>query len=344
MLTVYTLDESEQWDLVVRSFREYDVYWLSGYVKGFQIHGDGEPLLFFFESNITRAVNVVMKRDIARDRHFAGLIPDNEYFDFATPYGYGGWIIEGPDTEELFTAYELWCQQNGIISEFVRFHPMITNHEACKNFYEVNQLGEVVHMDLSSPSEILANMVRECRNRIRKAEKDGVKIYNSRTPEVFETFQSIYNCTMNSVNADPYYYFDKEYYHSVLEDLRDNAQVFYAVKDNVVIAASIILTANDRMNYHFSGRLQAFSLYAPMNLLLYKAALWGFANGYSTFHLGGGVGSNKDSLFKFKRKFYKKELNRFYIGKKVYDGEKYNELMGLRNNLLNCNFFPKYRA
>ena len=49
MLTVYGLEQSEQWDAIVRSFREYDVYWLSGYVKAFQIHGDGEPLLFFYE-------------------------------------------------------------------------------------------------------------------------------------------------------------------------------------------------------------------------------------------------------------------------------------------------------
>ena len=32
VLTVYTLEQSEQWDTVVRSFKEYDVYWLSGYV------------------------------------------------------------------------------------------------------------------------------------------------------------------------------------------------------------------------------------------------------------------------------------------------------------------------
>ena len=47
-ITVYTLEQAEQWDTVVRSFNNYDIYWLSGYVKAFQIHGDGEPLLFLF--------------------------------------------------------------------------------------------------------------------------------------------------------------------------------------------------------------------------------------------------------------------------------------------------------
>lgn len=344
MLTVYSLEQAEQWDLIVRSFKEYDVYWLSGYVKAFQTHGDGKPLLFFFENDTTRGINVLMRRDIADDGHFNGKVPEKKYYDLATPYGYGGWIIEGEETEELFAAYESWCLENGIVSEFVRFHPMLKNHEACKNFYNVIELGEVVHMDLTSPSVIWANMVRECRNRIRKALKNGVRIYNGRTPEIYETFRKIYHCTMDAVKADQYYYISEAVCQSFLEDLSDNAQVFFAVKDKVVIGATIILTANGRINYHFSGRLQEYSLWAPMNLLLYNVALWGYANGYKTFYLGGGVGSKEDSVIKFKRKFYKGKLNRFYIGEKVYDREKYFALLSLRDEVVDSGFFPAYRA
>ena len=95
-MEVITIEQSEQWDTVVRSFENYDVYWLSGYVKAFQIHGDGEPLLFHYEKNGTRGINVVMKRDVAKDVRLTGLIEVGKYFDFATPYGYGGWIIEVP--------------------------------------------------------------------------------------------------------------------------------------------------------------------------------------------------------------------------------------------------------
>ena len=151
MITVYTLNDFEQWDNAVRSFRDYDVYWLSGYVKAFQIHGDGEPLLFYYDDGTTCGINVVMKRDIAKDTHFKGSIPENHYFDISTPYGYGGWIIEGENTDKLFAAYENWNRRNGIISEFVRFHPLIRNYEKCKDFYEVIQLGKVVHMNLDDP-------------------------------------------------------------------------------------------------------------------------------------------------------------------------------------------------
>jgi len=125
MLKVFTVDQREQWDAIVRSFKEYDVYWLSGYVKAFELHGDGKATLFFYEDENTRGINVVMTRDIARDVHFSGKLPEGQYFDFATPYGYGGWIIEGEKTEKLFAEYRDWVDKHGIISEFVRFHPMV---------------------------------------------------------------------------------------------------------------------------------------------------------------------------------------------------------------------------
>lgn len=347
MLAVYTLEQAEQWDAVVRSFKQHDAYWLSGYVKAFQIHGDGEPLLFYYEDACIRGINVVMKRDVAKDKHFAGKIPEGQFFDFATPYGYGGWIVEGEvvsaNTEKMFQAYTAWLKKNGIISEFVRFHPMLKNHEACQDFYEVIQLGEVVHMDLSSREGIWENIISKNRNMIRKAIKNDVKIFNGRFPEIYRQFRSIYNGTMDKDNADEYYYFGEEFYQSCLEDLPQNAQMFWAEKDGKVIAASIMLMTNGRMNYHLSGSLREYSSLAPTNLLLYEAALWGCANGYKTLYLGGGVGSGEDSLFKFKRAFYKGDLNRFYIGKRIFCQEKYDLLLQMREPI-DSGFFPKYRA
>ena len=343
LLTVYTLDQSEQWDSVVRSFRDHDVYWLSGYVRAFRIHGDGEPMLFCVRHGDTRGITVAMKRDVALDPRFSGLLPAGEYFDLATPYGYGGWLIEGEDRDELFSEYAAWLHERGIISEFVRFHPMLGNHEYCRGFYEVVPLGEVVHMELSSPETIWNNLTSKNRNMIRKAQKNGVRIYNGRFPAIFEEFRTIYNGTMDKDRADDYYYFKPEFYASVLEDLPHNGQVFWAEKDGRIIAASIILMANHRMNYHLSGSLREYGSLAPGNLILYEAALWGCANGYGTFYLGGGVGSGEDSLFKFKRSFFRGELNRFCIGKRICDGDRYAQLVKLRE-CGSSSFFPLYRA
>ena len=343
MLTVYTLDQPEKWDAIVRSFAGHDVYWLSGYVKAFRIHGDGEPLLFHYDDGATRGINVVMKRDIAKDSRFAGRFPEGQWFDFATPYGYGGWLVEGGNPSALFDAYRDWVERNGIVSEFVRFHPLAKNHEACREFYEVIQLGEVVHMDLSSPATIWDNCSSKNRNVIRKAMKNGVRIYNGRFPEIFGTFKKIYDATMDKDHAEAYYYFGDGFYKSLLEDLPWNSQVFFAEKDGQVISAAIMIGANGRLNYHLSGSLREFGHLAPGNLLLLSAALWGCANGFKTLYLGGGGGSGEDSLFKFKRAFFKGELNRFHIGKRIHAPAKYDELLALRG-AIESNYFPQYRA
>lgn len=346
MITTFTTEYSEKWDSVVKTFRDTDVYWLSGYVKAFEIHGDGKAILFYYDDGSVRAINVVMKRDIATDTRFKGKIPENTYFDLATPYGYGGWLIEGTDKASLFDEYEKWCFENNIISEFVRFHPVIGNHAGVEEYYNVIKLGHTVAMNLETDEVIWDNLTSKNRNMIRKAQKNNIEIRSENSAEIYGKFIEIYNGTMDKDKADSYYYFKREFYDSILNDLPGNSQVFYAVLEEKVIATSIMLWENGRMNYHLSGSLREYSSLAPSNLLLYEAARWGCANGCKTLHLGGGVGSGEDSLFKFKKAFYRGDdlINTFCIGKKVFNKDKYDELVNIRSDIKNRSFFPEYRG
>lgn len=345
MLSIYSLGEYQDWDSKVCSFSNYDIYWLSGYVKAFQIHGDGDPLLFYYQNAETRAINVVMKRDVALDAHFKDKLIPNTFFDFSSPYGYGGWLIDGKETAQLFIEYMQWCRENGIVSEFTRFHPVLENHIEVAGYYDIVTLGNTVTLDLASPEVIWANLTSQNRNKIRKAKKNDVKIYHGHYPEIYEIFREIYNSTMDKDNADEYYYFKNDFYKSILEELSQNAQVFYADYYGKIIAVSIMLMANGRMNYHLSGSLREYSNLAPINLLLYEAALWGCANGCKTFYLGGGVGSKDDNLYVFKKSFYRGgNFHKFYIGKKIFNQEMYDQLVGMRDEVSADGYFPEYRA
>lgn len=350
-LRILTLTESEEWDNIVRSFKLYDTYYLSGYAKSFHIHGDGEPLLFYYNDNIVKGISVSMKRNIMMDPRFKGVPNKGEFFDLATPYGYGGWLIEylandvKGSIDQLFQDYETWCLKNNIVSEFVRFHPMLGNYSSSEEFFDVIPFGEVVAIDLTSPDIIWRNITSKNRNVIRKAVKNNVKIYYGRHPNIYKEFRAIYDLTMDKDDADEYYYFGDSFYNSICEDLPENAQVFWAEKDGVIIAASIMLECNGFMNYHLSGSLKEYNSLAPTNLLLYKAALWGCEHGFRTLYLGGGVGSAEDSLFKFKRSFYKGDLYRFHVGHKIFDVDAYRELTMLRfGSIKDNNFFPAYRG
>lgn len=349
MLVVYTVEQAEEWDSVVSSFENYDVYYLSGYVKAFQVHGDGEPLLIYWEDNGAKAINVVMKRDVAYDVLLKDKIKDKHFFDFTTPYGYGGWLTEGDISfGQLYSEYSDWCVKNDVVSEFLRFHPLLENEKNVDGHYEVVPLGETIAMDLISEDEIWKAITSKNRNSIRKAQKNNVKICVGISEELLEQFRHIYDATMDKDHADKYYYFSEDFYKSVLEDLGDNATIFYAVFEERIIAAAIMIMANGRMNYHLSGTVKEYQYLAPTNLLLYEAAIWGCRNGYKTLYLGGGVGSREDSLFKFKKSFNRNEGHRFYIGKKIFNQTAYNELLKVRfgdsYSEKVVNFFPAYRS
>ena len=95
MIKIIGLSKQEEWDSIVRSFRNYDVYYLSGYVRPFMLHGDGDPCLLYAEGDSWRAIYVYMKR-----KTFVEGV-----YDAITPYGYGGILFDGEYTQEDLRSF-----------------------------------------------------------------------------------------------------------------------------------------------------------------------------------------------------------------------------------------------
>ena len=47
---ILDINRVQEWNELVTSFKQYDQYYLNGYVKGFSIHGDGTPLLIYLKN------------------------------------------------------------------------------------------------------------------------------------------------------------------------------------------------------------------------------------------------------------------------------------------------------
>ena len=345
MLAVYTLNDASKWDEIVKSFKKHDIYYLSGYARGFYLHGDGEPLLFYYEDEKLRAINVVMKRDIAKDDHFKDKLEEGIYFDLATPYGYGGWLLEGDGSKNLlFAEYQSWCRNNSIISEVIRFHPVIGNQEEVRDIYDVMDLGKTVAIPLTNRDDIWNNFSSNNRRHIRKAIKEGVEIHKGFSEELLATFKEVYNITMDRDTATDYYYFKKPFYDSIRDDLEDYCDIYYATYQDKIIAVSLMLRCNGYLSYHLSGSLKEYGILSATSLLLFETAAWGSENGYHSLHLGGGVGSREDSLYTYKKAFYKGDGLQYSIGKMIFDQDKYAELTKMRERIERDNYFPLYRA
>ncbi len=348
MIEAISLEDSEKWDTVVRSFKDYDVYYLSGYVKAFWVHGDGEPLLLHFLGDKTRAINVVMKRDIGKYERLSSFVEEETYFDFTTPYGYGGFLIEGEDTEQLDAEYTDYCRNHHVVSEVVRFHPLLGNQQKAGAIYDTVCLGKTVAIDTGAPEIIWQNFTSKNRNMVRKAQKSGLKTYWTRDVGIIGTFMEIYNATMDKDQAAEYYYFGREFYESILNDLKYNAMWFYTKSEQEIAAISIFLFANGKMHYHLSASRKEYRHMAPTNLLLYEAARWAGENRCGILHLGGGLGAACDNLYSFKKAFNRQSDYDFYLGKKIFCRDIYEELIDFRRREGNfdgeSSFFPKYRA
>ena len=79
-MKVLTPQTPEAWNAYVRSFATWDVYYLCEYAVSLKLHGDGEPLLLCFEHGSERMCYVVMRKDIADDPRFHGLLPAGRLF------------------------------------------------------------------------------------------------------------------------------------------------------------------------------------------------------------------------------------------------------------------------
>lgn len=357
MIHTFTIDDPTGWDAAVAQYANRDVYYLSGYQKAFELIGDGRPVLLEWRgANNVSAICALMLRNIASDSRFAGKIADGEWFDATTPYGYGGFIfnrsLAGEELEaagaELLADLREWARENRIVSIVMRMHPVLRNAAQAEAFMDVLHLGRTITLDLSSPEVINANIISKNRNMIRKAEKSGVVIRHGKGMELLDTFKTIYEVTMQRDHAAAYYYFPRAFYESVHTHLPQNHEIFYAEYEGRIISMAIMIYAGECLNYHLSGSLTEFRHLAAGNLLLKEAAEWGCANGLKTFHLGGGVGSGEDSLYKFKAAFNRNSDTEFALGRLVLDAERYNTLVELRKADgafdETSRFFPLYRS
>lgn len=347
MLFEYRNNNSEKWDEIVKTFNNRDIYWCSGYTKSFELHGDGTPILLYYEGNNLRGINVVMKRDIAEASPFVGRLEKGTYYDLSTPYGYGGWLLEG-DTSSLGGLRDelnSWYRDNGIVSEFYRFHPVLDNARVLNEEIEIIPLGKTVAIRLDDEQKIWERYSSKNRGHIRKAEKEGIIVKKTDEKKAIEVFKSIYQSTMNNDDADDYYYFNDDFYESISNDLQGKHMFYIAYLEDTPIAAAIMLFENRFMSYHLSGQLIDYRKYAGTNMILHEAAKWGCENGFEWLHLGGGLGAQEGPLYDFKKSFYKKgEDKEFFIGKKIVDMQAYEKLISMRSDCLKTNFFPSYRA
>lgn len=344
---IITLKEKEKWNKIVKSFSNYDVFYIAEYVEALKEHGDGEPLLFYYNYKDTKAMNVIMKRDIAKADFFKDKIEKNKYFDLTSPYGYGGFIIEGKDYKNVNKEYKKFCKKNNIICEFVRFN-LTENYE--KKYY--GKIDNIKHniirtLDLN-PQEMLMDFEHKVRKNIKKANKNGLEIQIDTTGKSIESFLEIYYKTMNRNNAKKEYYFDKKFF-SILNSMNENIAYFNVLYKGKIISTELVLYTPNNCYSYLGGTLSEYFNLRPNDFLKYEIIKWAYNKNIKNFILGGGYSEKDDGIYKYKKSFAPKNGQvDFYIGKKIFNMKIYKKLVNIRKKEKDFNdtskYFPLYRT
>lgn len=326
-----------------------DVYFDERYGKLCQLIEGGTCEVFDFKSSNGFIRNMFLKKpifDIVQKDEF------KEYYDIISPYGYGGPVIlelngdKKKLVEEFNIAFDEYCIQNKIVSEFIRFHPIVNNAQDFDVIYKPACIRKTLGTNLAAFDDpINFEFSKNCKRDIRKALREGVRYrINNSIPDI-NKFVEIYYSTMSRNKAKEFYFFRSKYFCD-LADLFSNQILFVeALYEDKVIAASLCFCSDKNIYLHLSGTLQEYLTLLPAYILNYAIVLWGKDHDYNMVHYGGGVSNlENDTLYKFKKKFALNTEFDFYVGKKIRITEIYNLLCEIRNVNPNSDFFPAYRT
>lgn len=325
-----------------------DIYFEPAYGRLYENGTDEVCEQFLYESETGTVSSVFIKRRIPVHTD------DGEWYDIITPYGYGGPVITklaDPEKKEelisgFMSSFGEYAKENRIVSEFVRFHPIIGNGVDFKEAYQSIYDRKTVGTNLTYEDVVAAEFSKHKRKDIRRILNDPEIRYEiDEHPESLSDFYEIYYSTMDRDHADGYYYFGERYFNRILETFPENVitcRVFYR---DAVIAMGVYFRYKKLLHAHLSGTLTEYLKYSPAYILKYALALYGHDHGYEVIHYGGGTSASPDNgLYKFKKDFGKNTDFDFYIGKKVWNREVYDRLCELTGTDKDSAFFPAYRA
>lgn len=312
-----------------------DIYFDKNYGKLYEKIEHGTAEIFKYEDENGIIENQYIKTIVPNN------INENIYYIITTPYGYGGPRIISckPNKKaDLLNAYEQnyknFCLNNGIIYEFIRFHPLVNNAYDFQFMYDIKLRRKTLGTNLTiSQDPIRDEFTNKCRATIRNSINKGVEFTVKENPSSLYEFKHLYYETMERNNADLDYFFDDDYFDKLLKYYRKNIILAQAYFNGKLIAATISFIYDKIIEGHLNGVLNDYLYLSPASVLIYAIALWGIENGYSIIHHGGGRTADLDDrLYLFKKKFSRNTSFDYYVSEKIWNKEIYNKLYNSLGN------------
>lgn len=249
------------------------------------------------------------------------LVDDSNYYDVHSPYGYSGPIMmEGlkQNIIQIFwDTWDNWCQQNRIVSVFIRFSLKANYHGFTGKLLPTLQN---VAGKLSSLEEIWENFKPKVRNNYRLAEKNELQtlIFKGNiSKSIVSTFHKIYLHTMQRNEADQQYFYPETYFQNFVAENPDKCGIAMTYYKDIPISTELMLFDSDTIYSFLGGTMADFFAMRPNDHLKVSVMQWGIPLGFKKYILGGGR-QNDDGLYRYKKCFFPKDEDiTYFTGRKV---------------------------
>jgi hypothetical protein len=334
----------ERWTALL-ACQEHDFHHLPSFVALEAERSGGEGAALFLEQAGHQLLIPLVLRDLPEHLGVAGR-------DAISPYGYPCPLLSGPDSEvhtQLLTAVPAALSEVGLISAFVRLHPLIaTPLEALAEAGELVRHGPTVWIDLTESVEEMWRQTRSSdRNRMNKLRRQGYAARVDTEWARIDDFVALYNETMGYLSASAGYFYDRAYFEALKAALDGRLHLCLVEgPDEAVVSAGVFSEIGDMIQFHLSGTREDHRRTSPSRLMLDRMRRVGKERGATRFHLGGGVGAAEDSLYEFKRGFSSHRAE-FHTWRVLGDPQRYAEAEAAARAAGAAEgsdgFFPSYR-
>ena len=226
-------------------------------------------------------------------------------YGYPTPFAVtnDGHFYDGLPQKEIYSDFVKAMLKRETVSCFLRFDPIFTPATLSKALL-AQEAGNIRTLHLTDFDSVFAQYKKNCRNEIRKSEKLGIRCsFTNFSKQQVPQFKSLYDTTMRRVGARSDLFFDLSYYHNLISIMGDRLKIASCYIDDTLLAYSLFLISEQSVTYYLSCSNEHQYRGFASRRNLHEAIKYSIESNIGVINLGGGLGGNIDSLYKFKSSF-----------------------------------------
>jgi len=283
---------------------------------------------------------------------------DVQYMHLLSPYGYGGPLYEGlqSEQEDASIAFEELFNneliRRNFVSEFVRED--IFSARLARRFAGtlLEQQPNVVVRLQRSDEDIWRSYKAKVRKNVNRAKGLHLRAEFDRAGQYLGDFLKIYYETMERTNASKTFFITEEKFRWLTETLGLDGGLMYVhiLDGDTIVSTELLLLSQDTIYSFLGGTLESAFAKRPNDLLKHEVIRWGRENRFKWYVLGGGA-TPSDGIFRYKEAFDPESIFPFFVRRNIINHDVYQQLIDKRFHYENKkgnhwvvrpDFFPEY--